>query len=112
MDNWTIALTCCDECGIVPRSGASEGGSVAQTAAIEADDVLAGLRIIDCDAHFTEPPDLWSSRATGSLKDRVPRMRTVDGISSWYLGGRVLCSIGGNTIAKGAEKQLGTLSVK
>jgi predicted TIM-barrel fold metal-dependent hydrolase len=89
-----------------------EGDIVTQAAAIEADEVLAGLRIIDCDAHFTEPPDLWSSRATGSLKDRVPRMRTVDGTSSWYLGNRVLSSIGGNTIAKGAEKRLGTLSVK
>jgi len=78
-----------------------------------ADEVLAGLRIIDGDAHFTEPPDLWTSRAPASMKDRVPMMRTEDGVTAWYLDGKVLCNVGGNTI-QGADhvKTLGTLGVQ
>ena len=37
--------------------------------AATADEVLGGLSIVDCDAHFTEPPDLWTSRALASKKD-------------------------------------------
>src|SRR5688572_29116315 len=94
----TTVLTGRDGRGIVARATV-QGGIVSQTAAaVAAEDVLSGLRIIDCDAHFTEPPDLWSSRASASMRDRVPVMRTEDGISSWYLDDKVLCSIGGNTI--------------
>jgi predicted TIM-barrel fold metal-dependent hydrolase len=82
------------------------------TSVIDTDDVLGGLSIIDCDAHFTEPPDLWTSRAAASIKDRVPVMRTLDGTSSWYLGDKVLSSIGGNTLQRGDAKQLGTLCVQ
>jgi uncharacterized protein len=80
---------------------------------VDADDVLTGLRIVDCDAHFTEPPDLWTSRAPASMKDEVPVMKTENGLTSWYLDGKVLCNIGGNTI-KGEDhvKQLGTLGVQ
>ena len=35
---------------------------------------VTDLSIIDVDAHITEPPDLWTSRAPASLKDRVPRV--------------------------------------
>jgi uncharacterized protein len=76
------------------------------------DDVLGDLRIIDCDAHFTEPPDLWTSRAPASLRDRVPVMKTDDGLTSWYLGDTVLSSTGGNTLRKGREKVLGTLCIQ
>ena len=41
-------------------------------------DLLDGIRIIDCDAHFTEPADLWTSRAPTSFKDRVPVQKTID----------------------------------
>src|SRR5690242_18269124 len=76
------------------------------------DDVLGGISIIDCDAHFTEPPDLWTSRAPASMREHVPGMRTADGITSWYLDGTVLCSIGGNTLRKGGHKVLGTLCIQ
>lgn len=33
---------------------------------VDTDRILAGLNIVDCDAHFTEPPDLWTSRAPKS----------------------------------------------
>jgi predicted TIM-barrel fold metal-dependent hydrolase len=37
-------------------------------------ELLAGIKIIDTDTHFSEPWDLWTSRAPAHLKDRVPRM--------------------------------------
>jgi len=79
---------------------------------VNADEVLAGLKIIDCDAHFTEPPDLWTSRASDAWRDRVPVMRTEDGRSAWYLEGQLMCSIGGNTIEGEHEKRLGVLGVQ
>jgi predicted TIM-barrel fold metal-dependent hydrolase len=70
-------------------------------------DLNAGLQIVDCDAHFTEPPDLWSSRASASMQDRVPVQREVDGRTSWFLDGELWASIGGNTIRSGRQKVLG-----
>ncbi len=35
---------------------------------------LQQMPIIDVDTHFTEPPDLWTSRAPAKLRDRVPRI--------------------------------------
>jgi predicted TIM-barrel fold metal-dependent hydrolase len=83
---------------------------------IDPESVLSGLRVIDCDAHFSEPPDLWTSRAPGGMKDRMPVMRTLeDGISAWYVGDQVFASTGGNTIrksARGPEKVLGTQMIQ
>jgi len=73
-----------------------------------ATDPLNGISIIDCDAHFTEPADLWTSRAPESLKGRVPVQKTVDGRTSWYLDDELWASIGGNTIRMGREKILGS----
>jgi len=73
---------------------------------------LRDVRIIDCDAHITEPPELWTSRAPADLVERMPRMRTVDGVTGWYIEGELWTSVGGNTIRTGAdgkaEKVLGT----
>lgn len=66
------------------------------------------LKIIDCDAHFTEPEDLWSSRAPESMKDRMPKLQTIDGRTGWFLDGEMWASIGGNTIRQGQEKVLGS----
>jgi predicted TIM-barrel fold metal-dependent hydrolase len=76
------------------------------------DEVLGGLKVVDGDAHFTEPPDLWTSRAPGSMKDQMPVQRTVDGITAWYLGDHVFASIGGNTLELGNHKVLGTQTVQ
>jgi predicted TIM-barrel fold metal-dependent hydrolase len=71
-------------------------------------DALDGIKIIDCDAHFTEPAELWTSRAPAHLVDRMPILRTVDGITAWYIEGELWASIGGNTIHQGAKKVLGS----
>ena len=70
--------------------------------------VLGDIQIIDCDAHFTEPADLWTSRVAATLGRRMPVQRTIDGRTSWYLGDRVWASIGGNTIQTGHRKVLGS----
>jgi hypothetical protein len=44
-------------------------------------DVLKGVKIIGCDAHFTEPPELWTSRSPANLVNRMPILRTVDGVT-------------------------------
>jgi predicted TIM-barrel fold metal-dependent hydrolase len=69
--------------------------------------MLDDLEIIDCDAHFTEPADLWSARAPRTLADRMPVQRTVDGLTAWYLGGELWASTGSNVIARGGRKMLG-----
>jgi predicted TIM-barrel fold metal-dependent hydrolase len=48
-------------------------------------DMLAGLKIIDTDTHFSEPWDLWTSRAPSHLKDRVPRVIEVNGEPQWTI---------------------------
>jgi uncharacterized protein len=73
-----------------------------------ASDILAGVKIIDCDAHLTEPADLWTSRAPASMRDRVPVQKTIGGITAWYLHDEVWASTGGNTISTGREKVLGS----
>jgi uncharacterized protein len=82
------------------------------TAPVSADQVLGGISIVDCDAHFTEPPDLWTSRVASSQHDQVPRMRTEGGVSAWYLGDEVWASVGGNTIRTGIQKVLGSQTVQ
>src|SRR6202011_130341 len=52
--------------------------------------------IIDVDTHVTETPELWTSRAPASMRDRVPRVETApDGSLRWVLGaGQSLASVG------------------
>jgi uncharacterized protein len=71
------------------------------------EDPLAGLRIIDCDSHFTEPPDLWSSRVPKSMQSQMPVQKTIKGVSAWYLDDEIWAGVGGNTIRRGPQKVLG-----
>jgi len=49
---------------------------------------MSGYTIIDADTHVTETPDLWTSRAPASMRDRVPRIETsAKGAQRWVLGG-------------------------
>jgi uncharacterized protein len=34
--------------------------------------VLQGIKIVDCDTHITEAPDMFTSRAQAKFKDKVP----------------------------------------
>ncbi len=48
-------------------------------------EMLKGIKVIDVDTHVSEWYDLWTSRAPASLKDRVPRFVTRDGVSRWII---------------------------
>ncbi len=51
---------------------------------------LDQVRVVDADTHFTEPHDLWTSRAPAAVKDRVPHVTEVDGSATWVVDGEVL----------------------
>jgi len=48
-------------------------------------DLVQGIQVIDVDTHLSEPPDLWTSRATPKYRDRVPQMRMLDGNWVWTI---------------------------
>lgn len=71
-------------------------------------DVLAGLSVIDCDTHFTEPPDLWTSRAPAKFKERVPQLKRVDGEDRWYVEGyKFFGDVGSTVVGIDDEKVYG-----
>jgi predicted TIM-barrel fold metal-dependent hydrolase len=47
-----------------------------------------GTLIIDADSHWSEPPDLFTSRAPEKYRDRVPRVEVIDGQAMWVFDGR------------------------
>jgi predicted TIM-barrel fold metal-dependent hydrolase len=71
---------------------------------------LQGIKIVDCDTHFSEPPDLFTSRAPAKFKDKVPVMRRVDGYDRWFIGDKNFGMSGGNVIRKDKNKLLGRVA--
>jgi len=74
------------------------------------DPLFEGIRIVDCDTHFTEPKDLWTANAPAGMKDRMPHVRRVDGTDIWFIGDRQFGSLGGNVIDTAKNKLLGRLA--
>jgi predicted TIM-barrel fold metal-dependent hydrolase len=74
------------------------------------DPMFAGIKIVDCDTHFTEPKDLWTSHAPAGMKDKMPHVRRVDEADRWFVGDKDFGSLGGNVIAKDKNKLLGKLA--
>jgi predicted TIM-barrel fold metal-dependent hydrolase len=71
---------------------------------------FAGIKIVDCDTHITEAPDMFTSRATAKFKGRLPEVRRVGGVDRWFVGDRNFGSLGGNVIRKDNNKLLGRLA--
>ena len=71
------------------------------------DPLFEGIKIVDCDTHFTEAPDLWTSYAPAHMKDKMPHVRRVDGRDTWFVGDRNFGVIGGNVVSKDMNKLLG-----
>jgi predicted TIM-barrel fold metal-dependent hydrolase len=44
-------------------------------------------RLISADTHVNEPPDLWTSRVSSALVDRVPRIQRFDEGDAWIIEG-------------------------
>lgn len=75
-------------------------------------ELIGGVKVVDVDAHFTEPPDLWTSRAPGKYKDKVPYLKTVDGQSSWFVeGDHRWLSVGVGVMDRGGKKDRGKLTL-
>src|ERR1700757_4116931 len=57
---------------------------------------MSRYKIIDVDTHVTETPDLWTSRAPASMRDRVPHVVVGrDGRQRWSMGqGSPLAHVG------------------
>lgn len=49
-----------------------------------------GIDVIDADTHYTEPHDLWTSRAPRGYEQRVPSVVDVDGQPTWMVDGKFL----------------------
>lgn len=74
------------------------------------DPLFEGIRIVDCDTHFTEPRDLWTANAPAGMKDKMPHVRRIDNADQWFVGDRHFGSIGGNVIDRNKNKLLGRLA--
>ena len=74
------------------------------------DPLFEGIKIVDCDTHFTEPPDIFTSRAPAYLKDKVPYQKVHNGITRWFVGDRDFGIVGGNVIRADKKKLLCRLS--
>jgi uncharacterized protein len=74
------------------------------------DPLFQGIKIIDCDTHFTEPPDLWTANAPAGLRDKMPHVKRIDGADRWFIGDKDFGSLGGNVIARDHNKLLGRLA--
>jgi predicted TIM-barrel fold metal-dependent hydrolase len=75
-------------------------------------EVVGDKKVIDCDTHYTEPPDLWTSRAPAAYKDKVPYMKTEDGKSLWFVeGDRPWGGVGTTVVGTGGQKFRGKLSL-
>ncbi len=75
---------------------------------------LDELPIIDVDSHYTEPADLWSSRAPTSLRDRCMRVvRDKAGNDRWVVDDDIeLAPLGFTVIRKDGTKVYGRFSLE
>ena len=71
--------------------------------------VIDDVKIIDVDAHISEPHDLWSARAPASIKDRLPRVvKGDDGKRIWVVEDHELASTNpGSVIRQDGRKSKG-----
>ena len=72
-----------------------------------------GVPVIDIDSHYTEPPDLWTSRAPAAYRDRMPRVRrNKDGDEHWFVDDEVDFGPLGLTVVKqDGSKEYGAYSL-
>ena len=51
-------------------------------------DLFDRYRVIDVDAHVTEPADLWTARVSSRWGDRVPHIERLGDKDVWMVAGR------------------------
>jgi len=63
------------------------------------------FKIIDADTHYTEPYDLWTSRAPKGYENRVLQVEDREGIPTWVVDGNVIgFARGGGVVARDSSK--------
>jgi predicted TIM-barrel fold metal-dependent hydrolase len=73
---------------------------------------LSSMPVIDVDSHWTEPRDLWTSRAPAKFKDRALRVvRNDAGVEQWVVeGGQVMGAVGYCSIRPDGSKSQGSIA--
>jgi predicted TIM-barrel fold metal-dependent hydrolase len=72
----------------------------------------AQIPIFDVDTHYTEPPDLWTSRAPSKYKGQVLHVRQNSlGAEAWYIGDHGLGLIGATVIDSEMKKHFGVVTM-
>ena len=92
------------------REGMAEGGVIKEVRSLTpASKLIKGIKIVDCDTHITEAPDLWTSRAPDTMKDKMPQVRRINGQDTWIIGDLIAGYNGGGVILPNGDKVLGKL---
>jgi len=65
---------------------------------------LDDISIIDCDSHWNETPDLWTSRAPAGMRDKMPRLRRVNNEDRWFIGDTDVGMMGATVVTKELTK--------
>ena len=78
-----------------------------------ADLTVYGVPVIDVDSHYTEPADLWTSRAPAKYRDDVPHVETDQkGRAHWVMGDGInLGPLGYTVVRKDGSKKYGAISL-
>ncbi|MGY9081586.1 MAG: amidohydrolase family protein [Acidimicrobiales bacterium] len=71
---------------------------------------VPGLKVIDTDTHWSEPADLWTSRAPAKYIDRVPQLTERHGRRRWWFDGDISIAlpIASSVIDTEGQKVTGT----
>jgi predicted TIM-barrel fold metal-dependent hydrolase len=74
---------------------------------------IHAMPLIDIDTHYTEPPELWTSRAPAALRDAAPRVvQKPDGSEAWIVGRDLALSPPGFCVIRpDGSKAVGTFSL-
>ena len=68
--------------------------------------MLKDMLVIDADSHWSEAPDLFTSRAPAEFRDRVPRVEEVEGQLMWVFDGHPVGRFSaGGVIARDGTKE-------
>ncbi|MCH2172024.1 amidohydrolase [Myxococcota bacterium] len=75
-------------------------------------DDVTQMPVIDVDAHWTEPRDLWTSRAPARFRDRTLRVeRNSDGVEQWIIeDGQVMGQVGYCSIRPDGSKSQASIA--